>query len=199
VARGRSRREGQRGGGPRARRWPGGIRMTTTTAAGAATVTQLAAAAYLIPTDAPEADGTLTWDATTMVLATARAGGAEGIGWSYAAAAARNVITDALAGAVIGRSALDVPGSSEAMIRAVRNIGRPVIAATAISAVDIALWDLKARLAGCPLARLLGQVRPSVPAYGSGGGTRYYAEPSREQTAGGVGRGSLPRVEMQLA
>jgi Mandelate racemase / muconate lactonizing enzyme, N-terminal domain len=49
-----------------------------------------------------------------------------------------------LAGAVTGRSALNVPDAAEAMARAVRNIGRPGIAATAISAVDIALWDLKA-------------------------------------------------------
>src|SRR5438874_1215417 len=90
--------------------------MTNATVTDAPAVTQVTAAAYVIPTDAPEADGTLTWDATTMVLATARAGGAEGIGWSYAAAAAGNVITDMLAGAVTGRSALDVPGSCEAMI-----------------------------------------------------------------------------------
>jgi len=172
--------------------------MADAAAADGPAVTQIAAAAYLIPTDAPEADGTLTWDATTMVLATARAGGAEGIGWSYAAAAARNVITDVLAGAVIGRSALDVPGSSEAMIRAVRNIGRPGIAATAISAVDIALWDLKARLAGCPLARLLGQARPSVPVYGSGGFTSYDAQQTRDQLAGWVERDHIPRVKIKI-
>jgi L-alanine-DL-glutamate epimerase-like enolase superfamily enzyme len=161
-------------------------------------VTQVDAAAYRIPTDAPEADGTLAWDATTMVLATVRAGGAEGIGWSYAAAAARQVITDVLAGTVTGRSALDVPGSCEAMIRAVRNIGRPGIAATAISAVDIALWDLKARLAGCPLAQLLGQAQPSVPIYGSGGFTSYDARQTRDQLAGWVARDHIPRVKIKI-
>src|SRR5437763_7149314 len=167
--------------------------MADAAAADGPAVTQIAAAAYLIPTDAPEADGTLTWDATTMVLATARAGGAEGIGWSYAAAAARNVITDVLAGAVIGRSALDVPGSSEAMIRAVRNIGRPGIAATAISAVDIALWDLKARLLGLPLWQLLGAARTEVPVYGSGGFTSFPHAPLAGRPAGRVGVGSPPR------
>src|SRR6201987_1936502 len=168
--------------------------MTDPTVTGVPTVTHVTAAAYVIPTDAPEADGTLTWDATTMVLATARAGGAEGIGWSYAAAAAAHVITDVLAGAVTGRSALDVPGSCEAMIRAVRNIGRPGIAATAISAVDVALWDLKARLLGCPVARLLGQARPSVPIYGSGGFTCYDARQTRDQLTGWVERDHIPRV-----
>ena len=112
------------------------------------TVREITAGVYVIPTESPEADGTLAWDKTTMVLASARAGAARGIGWSYAAAAAASIITDVLADVVIGRSALDVPGSAEAMGRAVRNIGRPGIAATAISAVDIALWDLKARLHG---------------------------------------------------
>ena len=41
----------------------------------------------------------------------------------------------------------------------------------AISAVDVALWDLKARLLGVPVARLLGQCRDAVPVYGSGGFT----------------------------
>src|SRR5580692_6847683 len=122
-------------------------------------VQEITTAVYVIPTDTPEADGTLTWDKTTMVLASARAGTARGIGWTYAAAAARNIIADVLAGVVIGRGALDVPGAAEAMARAVRNIGRPGIAATAISAVDIALWDLKARLLGSSVAQLLGQAR----------------------------------------
>jgi L-alanine-DL-glutamate epimerase-like enolase superfamily enzyme len=176
--------------------------MTDTTVAGVPAgvprVTQVTAAAYVIPTDAPEADGTLTWDTTTMVLATARAGGAEGIGWSYAAAAAQQVITGMLAEAVTGRSALDVPGSCEAMIRAVRNVGRPGIAATAISAVDIALWDLKARLLGCPVARLLGRARPSVPIYGSGGFTTYDARQTHDQLAGWVERDHIPRVKIKI-
>jgi hypothetical protein len=38
-------------------------------------------ACYVIPTDAPEADGTLTWDKTTMVLVTVRSGDEQGLGW----------------------------------------------------------------------------------------------------------------------
>jgi L-alanine-DL-glutamate epimerase-like enolase superfamily enzyme len=161
-------------------------------------VEEVSASAYVIPTDAPEADGTLSWDATTMVLATARAGPVAGVGWTYAAAAARSVITGVLGGVVTGRSALDVPGACEAMIRAVRNIGRPGIAATAISAVDIALWDLKARLLGCPLARLLGGARGSVPIYGSGGFTSYDAGQTRDQLAGWVERDNIPRVKIKI-
>jgi L-alanine-DL-glutamate epimerase-like enolase superfamily enzyme len=164
----------------------------------APTVRDITAAVYVIPTDAPEADGTLAWDATTMVLACVRAGALKGIGWTYGAAAAQDVITGMLAGAVVGRSALDVPGAAEAMARAVRNIGRPGIAATAISAVDIALWDLKARLLGCPLARLLGQVHDSVPVYGSGGFTSYNEGQTREQLAGWVEKDHIPRVKIKI-
>ena len=93
--------------------------------AGAApSIEGLAAAVYVIPTDAPEADGTLAWDKTTMVLVTARAGGEQGIGWTYAAGAAAAVVTDVLAGVVAGRSALDVPAAAEAMARSLRNIGQ---------------------------------------------------------------------------
>jgi L-alanine-DL-glutamate epimerase-like enolase superfamily enzyme len=162
------------------------------------TVREITSAVYVIPTDAPEADGTLAWDATTMVVATVTAGPEQGIGWTYAAAAAQSVITDMLAGVVTGRSALDVPAANEAMTRAARNIGRPGIAATAISAVDIALWDLKARLLGCPLTALLGQAHDSVPVYGSGGFTSYDENQTREQLTGWVEKDHIPRVKIKI-
>jgi L-alanine-DL-glutamate epimerase-like enolase superfamily enzyme len=161
-------------------------------------VREVTADVYVIPTDAPEADGTLAWDQTTMVLVSARAGTACGIGWTYAAAAARGVVTDVLASVVTGRDALDVPGAAEAMARAVRNIGRPGIAATAISAVDIALWDLKARLLGSSVAQLLGQARDDVPIYGSGGFTSYDDDQTREQLAGWVAKDRIPRVKIKI-
>ena len=161
-------------------------------------VEDIGAAVYVIPTDAPEADGTLAWNETTMVLVTARAGGELGIGWSYAAAAAGSVVTDVLAGVVAGRSAFDVAGANEAMARAVRNIGRGGIAATAISAVDIALWDLKARLLGLPVASLLGRARRDVPVYGSGGFTSYDEHQTREQLSGWVQKDGIPRVKIKI-
>jgi L-alanine-DL-glutamate epimerase-like enolase superfamily enzyme len=161
-------------------------------------VQEITTAVYVIPTDAPEADGTLTWDATTMVLACARAGTEQGIGWTYGAAAAQSVITDLLAGAVTGHSAMDVPAANEVMARAVRNVGRPGIAATAISAVDIALWDLKSRLLGWPLAGLLGQAQGSVVVYGSGGFTSYDEGQTREQLAGWVEKDHIPRVKIKI-
>ena len=166
--------------------------------ADAPAVEDIAAAVYVIPTDAPEADGTLAWDKTTMVLVTIRAAGEQGIGWSYAAAAAAAVVTDVLAGSVVGRSALDIAGATEAMSRAVRNIGRGGVAATAISAVDIALWDLKARLLGLPVTALLGRARQHVPVYGSGGFTSYDEQRTRDQLSGWVENDRIPRVKIKI-
>jgi len=129
----------------------------------------------------PEADGTLAWDKTTMIVVTAHGGGERGLGWSHASAAAATVIGEDLAATVIGRDAFDIAGTAEAMARQVRNIGRPGVAAMAISAVDIALWDLKARLLGRSLAGLLGRARQDVPVYGSGGFTSYDDTRTRQQ------------------
>ena len=139
----------------------------------AATVERLTATAFVIPTDRPESDGTFVWTSTTLVVVEIAAGSVRGLGYTYAAAAAAHVIRDVLAQVVVGRDALHLPRIWEDMQRAVRNLGRPGIASHAIAAVDAALWDLKARLFGVPLAALLGQVRDGVPVYGSGGFTSY--------------------------
>jgi L-alanine-DL-glutamate epimerase-like enolase superfamily enzyme len=136
-------------------------------------VEQLSARTFTVPTDGPEADGTLSWDSTTLVLVQATAAGQTGLGYSYAAGAAAPLIRDLLAGAVIGADALSPPAAWARMRAEVRNIGYPGIASCAISAVDVALWDLKARLHGVSLCTLLGRVRNRVPVYGSGGFTTY--------------------------
>ena len=84
------------------------------------------------------------------------------------------------------------------MHRSVRNLGRPGVAATAISAVDIALWDLKARLLGVRLARLLGAVHETVPVYGSGGFTSYAERHLASQLGGWVDGQGIPRVKIKI-
>lgn len=155
------------------------------------------AAAYTIPTDAPESDGTLEWNATTLVLARARAGGIDGLGYSYTHRSVADLIEDVLARAVRGRGALAVEGAWQGMLAAVRNLGRPGLAATAIAAVDGALWDLKAKLLELPLVSLLGAVRQSAPVYGSGGFTSYDLARLTEQLGGWVASG-ITRVKMKV-
>ena len=128
-------------------------------------------AVYKFPTDRPESDGTLTWDATTAVTATVHAGRWRGLGWTYSAAAAAQVITDQLAPAITGREIMDIPGCWSAMHRACRNLGTRGLVMQAISAVDIALWDLKAHALDVSLTQLFGRAVDTVPVYGSGGFT----------------------------
>jgi L-alanine-DL-glutamate epimerase-like enolase superfamily enzyme len=160
-------------------------------------IEEVRARAFTIPTDAPEADGTLAWISTTVVVAEARAGGCTGLGYSYAAAAAAGVVRDVLAESVRGADALSPPAAWERMRAAVRNIGYPGIASSAISAVDVALWDLKARLLGVSLSTLLGVVRERVPIYGSGGFTSYSDEQLERQLAGWAEQG-ITAVKMKV-
>jgi L-alanine-DL-glutamate epimerase-like enolase superfamily enzyme len=154
-------------------------------------------AAYTVPTDAPESDGTAKWDATTMVLVEAHAGAETGLGYTYGDAATAALVASTLRDVVVGRDAMAVGATWEAMGRACRNLGRPGLASMAIAAVDTALWDLKARLLGLPLATLLDPVRDAVPVYGSGGFTSYSDERLAEQLGGWAAQG-IPRVKMKV-
>ncbi len=154
-------------------------------------------ATYVIPTDAPESDGTLAWDSTTLVLVTAHAGGRTGIGYTYAGPSAATVVSGKLADVVTGRDALLPAASWAAMQHAVRNLGKPGVVAEAISAVDIALWDLRARLCDEPLIEAIGAIHDGTPVYGSGGFTSYDLATLGDQLAGWVQAG-IPRVKMKV-
>jgi len=142
------------------------------------------AGVYVFPTPYPEADGTFEWSATTAVTAQVYAAGERGLGWTYSSPAAASVITHHLAEVLTGREAYDVAGAWRAMRRAGRNLGTRGLYGQALSAADIALWDLKARLLGVPLADLFGRGRGSIPVYGSGGFTTQTDEQFTEQVAG---------------
>ena len=128
-------------------------------------------AVYRFPAVGPEADGTLSWNSTTVVTATVHAGWWRGLGWTYSTAAAGRVITEHLAPAITGRNVFDVLGAWSVMHRACRNLGTRGLVMQAVSAVDIALWDLKARVLDISLAALFGRATDTVPIYGSGGFT----------------------------
>jgi L-alanine-DL-glutamate epimerase-like enolase superfamily enzyme len=160
-------------------------------------VESIAVSVYKIPTDAPESDGTLKWDSTTLVLVEVSAGGKTGLGYTYGHQAIATLIDTKLASIVKGRDAMNVSDVWLEMVKAIRNLGRPGIASMAIAAVDIALWDLKARLLDLPLVSLLGAFHSGVPVYGSGGFTSYSDEQLSEQLSGWVDAG-IPRVKMKI-
>jgi L-alanine-DL-glutamate epimerase-like enolase superfamily enzyme len=164
---------------------------------GVAAVERLDVRVYTVPTDHDESDGTYRWDTTTVVVVLAGSGDATGLGYTYGDRACATLIDSMLRGLVIGRSALAVSETWEAMAEACRNAGLPGVASMAISAVDTALWDLKARLLQLPLATLLDQLRPVVPVYGSGGFTSYTDAELTAQLRGWVDAG-IPRVKMKV-
>jgi L-alanine-DL-glutamate epimerase-like enolase superfamily enzyme len=162
-----------------------------------APITGARASAYRIPTEQPESDGTLEWDAVTVIVAEIDAGGHTGIGYTYGDASIASLVAGVLADAVKGCDALAVPAAWWAMVRAVRNLGWPGLAAMAISAVDVALWDLKAKLLGLSVADLLGRAHAAVPVYGSGGLTSYTESQLCTQLSRWVAEG-IPRVKMKV-
>ena len=136
-------------------------------------ITGVTARAYKIPTEGPEGDGTFTWNMTTLVVVEVTANGQTGVGYSYTHQAATALIEGLLGDVATGRDAMDIEAIWDAMRWHLRNIGTSGLAACAVSSVDTALWDLKARLLGVPLASLFGKVREQVAVYGSGGFTTY--------------------------
>jgi L-alanine-DL-glutamate epimerase-like enolase superfamily enzyme len=155
-------------------------------------------AAYEFPLQEPEADGTLTWDSTVMVVVGVSAGGRRGLGYTYGSAASGAVVADTLRDVVVGSDPMDVPGTWTAMVRAIRNLGRPGVVSHAISAVDCALWDLKARLLEVPLVDLLGTVRDEVPLYGSGGFVSLSEPQLERQLLEWVRDRGFPRVKIKI-
>ncbi|HJW26598.1 MAG TPA: enolase C-terminal domain-like protein [Rhodocyclaceae bacterium] len=152
---------------------------------------------YTIPTDKPESDGTLEWQSTTLVLCGIEAGGVHGLGYGYADTATARLIQDRFAPLLQGRDALATSERWRDLAVAVRNLGRPGIGAMALSVVDTALWDFKAKYLGVSLAVLLGKARPSIPIYGSGGFTSY-SIPELQDQLGAWARAGIGRVKMKV-
>ena len=159
---------------------------------------------YTIPTDAPEADGTIAWDSTTMVVVEVEAGGKTGLGYSYAHKSSALVARELVEKHCLGHDAMDIHELFGTMRRSQRNYGSEGIGATALSAVDIALWDLKAKL----LATTVGKVTRRLPRFCAGvrirrihflrrqpvagatrrlGGTRQSAREDEDRNASGAG------------
>ena len=153
--------------------------------------------AYVVPTDAPESDGTLHWNQTTLVLVELTSGAHQGIGYTYADLSTALFIKQHLTDIVVGRDPMQIADCWSAMLHSIRNLGRAGVASMAIAAVDNALWDLKARLLNLPLVTLLGAVRMAVPIYGSGGFTSYSVDRLQEQLSSWAAQG-IPRVKMKV-
>ncbi|HEY8314648.1 MAG TPA: enolase C-terminal domain-like protein [Candidatus Baltobacteraceae bacterium] len=162
-----------------------------------ANIEALRVQAYRIPTSTPESDGTLQWDATTMVYVEIDAGGVTGMGFTYADEATATLIHTLLRKTVVGADAMRIGARWDDMYEQTRNLGRDGITSMAVSAVDVALWDLKGKLLGVPTYALLGATFDRVPVYGSGGFTSYSQQQLCDHLSGWVADG-IPRVKMKI-
>ncbi len=154
--------------------------------------------AYRIPTEGPESDGTLEWDATTMTYVEVAAAGEVGIGYTYGDAACATLVRSTLASVLEGKDALQTAALHGTLAAKVRNDGITGIASMAISAVDVALWDLKGKILRAPVCTLLGTARERVPLYGSGGFTSYAPGQLLEHMTAWVHESGIPRVKMKI-
>src|ERR1041385_2624982 len=110
--------------------------MRTTPSRDKVLIESLHISVLTIPTETPEADGTYEWDSTTIVIVEVMGGGKQGLGYTYADTATAKLIDDKLKEVVTGNDAMSVQATWLAMLRSIRNLGRPGICAMAISAVD---------------------------------------------------------------
>lgn len=160
-------------------------------------INNLKVSAYKIPTATPESDGTINWNSTTLILVKVKAADKTGIGYTYANEAIAIVIDKVLKNIIVDANALDIPSLNAKMIAAIRNDGQVGIAMMAVSAVDNALWDLKAKLFDVPLCNLLGKAKESMLIYGSGGFTSYNKKQLQQQLSNWVDEG-IKHVKIKI-
>lgn len=153
------------------------------------TVTGGSVSFYTIPADAPEADGTCSWKSTSMALVQLQCGDVRALGYTYADAGTAKVADKLLREIVLHSDPMRSGETLQRMLREIRNMGETGIAMMAVSAIDNALWDLRARLLDVPLVTLLGQVRSGIPVYGSGGFTTYSDRQLSDQLGGWAAQG----------
>ena len=123
--------------------------------------------------------------------------GTEGLGIGQASPGVRQVIEAELKEVLIGQNPFDIERLWQDMFWRVRAYGRKGVALCALSAVDIGLWELKAKALGLPLYKLLGPYADSVPIYGSGGWTNLTEEELVAEMAGFVEQ-RIKRVKMKV-
>lgn len=160
-------------------------------------ITSISTKAYKVPTDKPEADGTFEWDSTEMVTVEIEGGGKKGIGYTYAQSSTANFIDSYLKNKILGKDFMQIENINSYLHKNIRNNGNCGIAYMALSALDTALWDLKAKILNLPLCELLGRVRDKMLIYGSGGFTSYSIKELQFQLSGWAKSG-LSAVKMKI-
>lgn len=126
--------------------------------------------------------------------------GVEGVGVTYhevGGEATKVLIDTAIAPRLVGRDPFDTEVLWNEFFAYLRGVGRKGLTFGALSAVDIALWDIKGKSLGLPLYKLFGGGRTSVPVYASGGWTSYSDEQLIDEAERMIDRGySMLKVKV---
>lgn len=123
---------------------------------------------FKIPTKTPESDGTLEWLSTGLVTVELHAQGSTGLGYTYADKSTAEFIVEHGIPHLLKKNVIDHCMLFDELKKNSRNLGNAGISSMALSAMDIALWDLKAKVLNLSIQDLLGHKRKSAPFYGSG-------------------------------
>ena len=139
-----------------------------------ATIAAVRARTVRVPVAIPTAISTRTLNHRDYVVCEVRdSDGAIGMGYTYAGTSAgawvTSAINDLLAPHAVGKPSRGIVELYEALAQEYLLVGRRGGLVRALSALDIALWDLLGQRVGMPLRGLLGSARQTVPAYASGG------------------------------
>lgn len=144
-------------------------------------IASVRARTIVVPLDRPVRTSNLVIDARSFVLVEVRTSDGvvgHGLGFTRDGLVAETVVRN-LAPLLVGMDARHVEACWQRMYGGTRYLGRRGLLMRAISAVDIALWDVKGKAVGAPIWSLLGGFRTRVPVYVAGG---YYG-PSTEAEA----------------
>ncbi len=134
-----------------------------------------------VPLATPIALGSLRIAHRDFVIVRVRtAGGVEGVAYSLTRGSPLDlVLTDVVAPLLLHKDALAIPARIDDMTRGVTTLGPVGLVGRAISLLEICLWDIKGKLAGLPVHRLLGGARESAPVLV----VAPYAAPDEDDTA----------------
>ena len=123
--------------------------------------------------------------------------GVEGLGVGEAPPGVRQVVESGFKELLIDQDPFDIEKIRHRLFWRSHRYGRQGIASRAASAIDIGLWDLKAKALGLPLYRLLGAFTDTVPIYGSGGWTDFSEQELVAEMTGHVEQG-IKAVKMKI-
>ncbi|HYC43849.1 MAG TPA: mandelate racemase/muconate lactonizing enzyme family protein [Burkholderiales bacterium] len=168
-------------------------------------ITQLETHIVRVPLDEPLANGPTAKDATqsfvTLRLRTDE--GVEGVGMTFfgggAMSGALKAAVDGLGALAVGMNPLDIEAIVAKIRVAASSSGPGGIFTLALSAIDIALWDIKGKVLNQPVSRLLGGFRERVPTYASGALMRGFPLAHVEKAAAHLVEKGFRQMKTQLA